>query len=76
MRGGNVYRRRGPKALPCIPSAKRPERSQEMEAVEIAQLYVDIVSAALPFTLVFFFGDFIVTTFLRAAFGGRLTFKD
>lgn len=42
---------------------------------DAAALYGEIIAGALPFTLVFFFGDFLVTTFLRAAFGGKLTFK-
>lgn len=47
-----------------------------MSAVEIVQLYAEVISQALPFTITFFFCDFLVTTFLRAAFGGRLSFKD
>lgn len=46
-----------------------------MEINDIISLYVDCISYALPFTLVFYFGDFLVTTFLRAAFGGKLSFK-
>lgn len=41
---------------------------------EIVALYVDIVRSAVPVALVFGFGDLMVTTFLRAAFGGRLSF--
>ena len=47
-----------------------------MSAAEIVQLYAEVISQALPFTIVFFFCDFLVTTFLRAAFGGRLSVKD
>lgn len=46
-----------------------------METSEIVLLYAQCIQTALPFTLVFYIGDFIVTTILRAAFGGRLTFK-
>ena len=46
-----------------------------MATAEIAQLYAEVISQALPFTLVFFFCDLIVTTFLRAAFGGELVFR-
>lgn len=46
-----------------------------MEVSEIVQLYVDVIRIALPFTLVFWMGDFIVGVFLRAAFGGKLTFR-
>lgn len=42
---------------------------------DIVSLYVEVIELALPFTLIFYFCDFIVSTFLRAAFGGRLTFK-
>ena len=46
-----------------------------MEVAEIIALYVDCIRVALPFTLVFWICDFIVGTILRAAFGGRLTFR-
>ena len=46
-----------------------------MQINEIVALYVEVIQFALPFTIVFYLSDFIVTTFLRAAFGGRLTFK-
>lgn len=46
-----------------------------MEIAEIVGLYVQCLQYALPFVIVFFFCDLIVTTFLRAAFGGRFTFR-
>ena len=46
-----------------------------MDVNQIIALYVDCIKIALPFTIVFFICDFIVTTFLRSAFGGRLTFR-
>ena len=46
-----------------------------MQINEIVAMYVEVIQIALPFTIVFYLRDFIVTTFLRAAFGGRLTFK-
>lgn len=35
-------------------------------------LYVEIIQDAIPFALVFGFGNLIVNTFLTAAFGGKL----
>lgn len=46
-----------------------------MEVAEIIVLYVDCIKIALPFTICWYICDFMVTTFLRAAFGGKLTFK-
>lgn len=46
-----------------------------MEAADIVLLYVDCIRTALPFTIVFWMCDFAVCTFLRAAFGGKLTFQ-
>ena len=46
-----------------------------MEVSEIVALYVEIIREALPFVLVFWIGEFIVTSFLRSAFTGRLSFK-
>lgn len=43
-----------------------------MEA--IVDVYVEILRQAVPVALVFGFGDLIVTTVLRVAFGGRLSF--
>lgn len=46
-----------------------------MAIADIVSIYVDCMAIALPVTIVFFFGDFIVTTVLRAMLGGRLTFR-
>lgn len=46
-----------------------------MEINDIVALYVECIRIALPFTIAFYLCDFIVTTFLRVAFGGKLTFK-
>ena len=46
-----------------------------MEISEIILLYVECISIALPFTICWYICDFMVTTFLRAAFGGKLIFK-
>lgn len=46
-----------------------------MEINDIVALYVECIQIALPFTIAFYLCDFIVTTFLRVAFGGKLTFK-
>lgn len=46
-----------------------------MEVSEIILLYVECISIALPFTICWYICDFMVCTFLRAAFGGRLNFK-
>ncbi|MCI5563797.1 MAG: hypothetical protein MR393_11815 [Intestinimonas massiliensis] len=46
-----------------------------MEIADIIELYVEVIQIALPFTICFYICDFIVTTFLRTAFGGKLTFK-
>lgn len=42
---------------------------------EIVSLYVDIISVALPFAIVFWMCDFVVHTILRAAFGGKFDFR-
>lgn len=39
------------------------------------ELYIMIISAALPFGIAFAIGDLLVGTFMRAAFKGRLEFK-
>lgn len=36
--------------------------------------YAEIIALALPIAIVFNFGDLIVSTFLRTAFGGKLCF--
>ncbi len=46
-----------------------------MEISEIIALYVECIRIALPFTIVWYLCDFIVTSFLRVAFGGRLDFR-
>ena len=46
-----------------------------MEAVEVVKLYVEIVKLAIPFTFMFWVCEMITTTVLRAALGGRLSFK-
>lgn len=46
-----------------------------MAVSDIIALYVDCIQIALPFTICFYLCDFIVTTFLRTAFGGKLSFK-
>jgi hypothetical protein len=46
-----------------------------MVVADIIALYVEVIQIALPFTICFYLCDFIVTTFLRVAFGGKLTFK-
>lgn len=39
-----------------------------------AQLYVEVMAAALPIAIVFEVGNLLVGTFLRSAFGGKLWF--
>lgn len=46
-----------------------------MESSAIIQLFADCIREALPFTVLFWMGDMIVSTILRAAFGGKLVFK-
>lgn len=46
-----------------------------MDTPAIIELYASIISSALPFCLIFFLGDLIVSTFLRVAFGGKFTFR-
>lgn len=46
-----------------------------MEVADIVSVYVDMIRMALPFTFLFWGGEMIVTTFLRTAFGGKLSFK-
>lgn len=42
---------------------------------DVVTCYVNVVQVALPVALVFGLGDLCVGTILRAAFGGRLTFR-
>lgn len=45
------------------------------DPTEIVALYIDIIQVALPFVVIFWMCDFVVQVFLRAAFGGKLTFR-
>lgn len=38
-------------------------------------VYLNILGYVVPITIVFAFGNIIVSTILRAAFGGRLEFR-
>lgn len=38
------------------------------------ELYTEIVKLAIPVAIVFEIGNLIVSTFMRAAFGGKLWF--
>lgn len=51
------------------------ERSFFMPIEDIVTCYVNIVQVALPVALVFGLGDLCVGTILRAAFGGRMSFR-
>lgn len=46
-----------------------------MEMTEIIALFTEIVREAVPFTIAFWMGEMIVTSFLRVAFSGKLSFK-
>ncbi len=46
-----------------------------MDLNEIIVLYVDCIKIALPFTITFYICNLLVSTFLRTAFGGKLTFR-
>lgn len=46
-----------------------------MPVDDIVSCYVNIVQVALPVALVFGLGDLCVGTILRAAFGGRMSFR-
>ena len=46
-----------------------------MVIADIVQLYADTIRVALPFTIAIWMSDFVVGVFLRAAFGGKLTFR-
>lgn len=41
----------------------------------ITEVYVEFLEAAIPFAVVFGFGNLCVSVILRAAFGGRLYLK-
>lgn len=47
-----------------------------MPTPDIVSLYVDCITAVLPFVVTWFFCDLITSTILRAALGGKLTFKE
>jgi hypothetical protein len=46
-----------------------------MVVSDTVSVYVTMIQMALPFTFIFWGGEMIVTTFLRTAFGGKLSFK-
>ena len=46
-----------------------------MQVSDIALLFAEVVHEALPIAMVWYLGELIVSTFLRTAFGGKLTFK-
>ncbi len=46
-----------------------------MESADVVLLFVDIVKLAIPFAFIFWVCEMITTMFVRAAFGGRLSFK-
>lgn len=46
-----------------------------MEVADIILLYADLMRQAFPFAVVFWGGNLIVTTFCRAAFTGKITFR-
>lgn len=41
----------------------------------LVSVYVDMISYCLPFCIVFGFGNIVVSTILRAVFGGKLVLK-
>ena len=42
---------------------------------DAVSVYVSLIEYVIPFVAVFLLGDLCVSTILRAAFGGRLTFR-
>ncbi len=46
-----------------------------MDVSEIVALYNECAAYFLPFTFVFWMCNFVVTTILRAAFGGKFDFR-
>lgn len=42
---------------------------------EAIRLYTEVITAAIPFGVAFAIGDIIVTTFMSAAFGGKIRFR-
>lgn len=45
-----------------------------MMPTEIIAVYTDLCSAAIPYAITFAFGNLIVTSFLKMAFGGKVEF--
>lgn len=45
------------------------------EMQEAISLYVEVIKPAIPFGIAFAICDFIVTTFMDAAFGGKYRFR-
>lgn len=41
---------------------------------EYIEIYKDLIEVAAPFAITFAFGNLIVTSFLKAAFGGKVEF--
>lgn len=41
----------------------------------LVSVYADMISYCMPFCVVFGFGNIVVSTILRAVFGGRLVIK-
>lgn len=46
-----------------------------MQISDIVLLVTQVYTEALPFAICFWMGELIVSTFLRAAFSGRLSFR-
>lgn len=46
-----------------------------MVVQDIIALYIEVMQEAIPFAVVFWMGNLIVSTFCRAAFGGKLEFR-
>lgn len=46
-----------------------------MEISDIVALFAECMRLALPFTVIFWFSEMVVSTILRTAFGGKLSFK-
>lgn len=46
-----------------------------MEIADIVMLYAQCMEFAVPVAVVFYLGDLVVSTMLRTAFGGTLTFR-
>lgn len=46
-----------------------------MEVADIVSLLVECVQIILPFSVIWYIGEVILSTILGAAFGGKLSFK-